>query len=103
MACGNSEEGGEGGMAGFAAVEAEDEFIEISLQMFAAQSVINAETPGFQVRKHSVDGRQNDMRRHRTDDMRLVADMRGSRIGGKPVSLCGRPGGDVFLHEKRAA
>ena len=49
MACGNSEEGGEGGMAGFAAVEAEDEFIEISLQMFAAQSVINAETPGFQV------------------------------------------------------
>ena len=39
------------------------------------------------------------MRRHRTDDMRLVADMRGSRIGGKPVGLCGRPGGDVFLHE----
>jgi hypothetical protein len=33
VACGNSEEGAEGGMAGFAAVEAEGEFIEIGLQM----------------------------------------------------------------------
>ncbi len=35
--------------AALALVEAEGEFIEIGLQMFAAQAVIDAKTPGFQV------------------------------------------------------
>jgi hypothetical protein len=75
MSCRNAKEGSESGVTGLAAIEAEDEFVEIGLQMLEAQAVVNAEAPGFQVRKNSVDAGHNDMRRHWFDDMRLVADM----------------------------
>jgi hypothetical protein len=81
----DAKQGIEGGMPVFAPVEAEDVLIEISLQMLAPQAVIDAKPPGFQVRKQPMDARQDDMRRHRPDDMRLVADMRHAGIGGKPI------------------
>src|SRR5208337_100852 len=49
--------------------------------------------------EHPVNGGQDDMSRHRTDDMWLVADMKGSGIGGKSVRLGGCPGGNVGPHE----
>lgn len=45
----DSEEAAEGGMAGSAAVEAEDELVEIGLQMLASEAVIDAQGPGFEV------------------------------------------------------
>ena len=41
---GDAEEGSECGVPGAPAVEAEDEFIEIGLQVLAAQPVIDAQT-----------------------------------------------------------
>ena len=45
MAGGDAEQGAERGMPGAAAVEAEDELVEIGLQMLAAQAVVDAQAP----------------------------------------------------------
>lgn len=49
MCCGDDEQGAERGMPGKAAIEAEDEFVEIGLEVLAAQAVIDAKahTPAF--------------------------------------------------------
>ena len=80
-----------------AAVEAEGELIEIGLQVFAAQPVINAKPPSFQVRKQPGDAGKDDMRRHRPDDMRLMAEMRHSGIRGKPIGLAVAPVAILFF------
>ena len=49
MGRGDAEQGAEGGMPGAAAVEAEDEFVEVALDVFAAQAVIDAERPAFEI------------------------------------------------------
>src|SRR5512147_2482846 len=48
---GDVEEGAEGGVPGVAAVEAKGEFVEIGLQVFPAQAVIDAECPAFRLAK----------------------------------------------------
>jgi hypothetical protein len=45
----------EGGVAGSASVEAEDEFVEVALEMLSSQSVIDAERPGLGVGEGAVD------------------------------------------------
>ena len=49
MLGGDAEEGSECGMSGAPAVEAEDEFIEIGLEVLAAQPVIDAQGPDLEV------------------------------------------------------
>jgi hypothetical protein len=88
----DAEERDESGMPRFAPVESEHEFIEIDLKMFTTQAVIDTEAPGFQVREHPVDGRHDDMRGHRADDMRFMADVRWAQIGGQAVRLGRRTG-----------
>ena len=53
----DAEQGGEGGVPGFAAIEAEGEFVEVGFEMFAAATVINAERPGLEIGEAPVDGR----------------------------------------------
>ena len=48
---GEAEERAESSVAGFAAVEAKDELIEIGLQMLATQPVVDASRPSFEVGK----------------------------------------------------
>lgn len=48
---GGSEEGSEGCVPGSAPVEAEDERVEVGLQVFAPQTVGDAERPGFRLEK----------------------------------------------------
>ena len=48
-------------MPGAPAVEAEDEFIEVGLEVLAAQPVIDAQGPGLEVGKDSVDPGQHDV------------------------------------------
>ena len=45
MAGGDAEQRAEGGVARAAAVEAKDEFVEVGLEMPAAQAVIDAQSP----------------------------------------------------------
>ena len=50
MPGGDTEQGSEGGMPGAAAVEAKDKFIEVGLEVFAAQPVIDAQGPDPRLR-----------------------------------------------------
>ena len=99
MACCNSKQGIEGGVTRFAPVEAEDKFIEVGLQMFAAQAVIDAKPPAFQVGKQPVDAGHDDVCRHRPDDVRIVAHMGHTGVGGKPIRFGGCAGDNIVLQE----
>ena len=54
MAGGDAEQGAEGGVAGAAAIEAEDELVEVGLEMPAAQAVIDAQGPDLEVGEDAV-------------------------------------------------
>jgi hypothetical protein len=43
------------------AVESEDEFVEIALEVFPSQAVVDAERPGLQVGEDAMDPGQHDM------------------------------------------
>ena len=62
-------------MSGLAAIEAEDEFIEVGLQVRSAQAMVDAFAPGLEVGEGGVDPGQDDVGRHGADDMRVVADL----------------------------
>src|SRR6516162_5724948 len=81
-------------------VEAKDEFIEVGLEVLAAQPVIDAQGPDLEVGKDPVDPRQDDVRGHLADDMGIMGDAGGSRISGPTVGLgsCAR---DEIGGEKR--
>ena len=79
MAGGDAKQGAEGGVTCSAAVEAEDELVEIGLEVLAAQAVIDAQGPDFEVGEDAVHPRQDDMGGHAADDMGIVADARGAR------------------------
>ena len=51
MAGGNAEQGAERGVPGPAAVEAEDELVEIGLQMLAAQAVVDTSAQTLRLEK----------------------------------------------------
>ena len=54
MRRGDAEERAEGGVPGAASVEAEDELIEVGLEVFATQAVIDAERPALEVGEDAV-------------------------------------------------
>ena len=87
-------------MAGAASVESEDELFEVGLQVRASQSVIDAQGPGLQVGKDTVDPGQDDMGGHRPDDVRLMGQVRCTGIAGPAVGLgCGSRG-EVGVEER---
>ena len=90
MAGGDAEQGAEGGVAGAAAVEAEDELVEVGLEMPAAQAVIDAQSPDLEVGEDPVHPGQHDMGGHLADDMGIVTDAGSAGIGGPSVGLGGR-------------
>jgi hypothetical protein len=59
---GDAEEGSEGSVPGAPAVEAEDEFIEVGLEMLAAQPAVDAQHPNLEVGEDPVNPRQDDHR-----------------------------------------
>ena len=78
MRRGDAEERAEGGMSGAASVEAEDELVEVGLEVFATQAVIDAERPDLEVGEDAVDPGQDDMGGHLADDMGIVRDARSA-------------------------
>ena len=61
MRCGDAEQGSESGVPGAAAIEAEGEFIEVGLEVLAAQPVIDAQRPDLEVGEDPVNPRQDDV------------------------------------------
>ena len=78
-------------MPGAPAVEAEDEFIEVGLQVLAAQPVVDAQGPDLEVGEDPVNPGQDDMGGHLADDMRIVGDAGGAGISGQPSVLAVAP------------
>ena len=99
MAGGDAEQGAEGGMPGAAAVEAEDELVEIGLEMLAAQAVIDAQGPDLEVGEDAVHPGQDDMGGHLADDMGIVVDAGSAGIGGPSVGFGGGAGGEIVGDE----
>ena len=67
-------------MPGAPAVEAEDEFIEVGLEVFAAQPVIDAQGPDLEVGEDPVNPREHDVGRDLANDMGIVGDAGGAEI-----------------------
>src|SRR4249920_438378 len=99
-----------------AAIVAKDEFIEISVDVLAAQAVICAEAPSFHQRESAMDPRQDNVARHLADDAWIVPIAGQSRIGRVAIGnqrgsalhvglyeRFDRPGGIVGDHGKADA
>ena len=99
MAGADAEQGSEGGMASAAAVETEHKLIEVGLNMPAAQAVIDAERPDFEVGEDAVHPRQNDVGRHLTDHMGIMMDAGDASITGQSIGLGGSTGGEMGSEE----
>src|SRR6202048_5031556 len=82
-------------MPGASAVEAEEKFIEIRLEVLAAQPVVNAQGPDLEVGEDPVNPGQDDMGGHLADDMGIVGDVGGAGISGPTIRLGGGAGGDI--------
>ncbi len=82
----------EGGGSAVAAVEAEDELVEISLEMLGAQAVIDAQGPALEVGEDAVDSGEHEMARHRPDHMGIMARDRRTGIACPPTVLAVAPG-----------
>jgi hypothetical protein len=92
---GDAEQGSECGVPGASSVEAEDEFIEVGLEVLATQPVINAQGPDLEVREDPVSPREDDVGGHLADDMGIVGDASGAGISRPPIGLGGGPGAEV--------
>ena len=95
MPGGDAEQGSECGVPGAPAIEAKDEFIEVGLEVLAAQPVIDPQGPNLEVGKDPVDPGQHDMSGHLTDDMGIMGDAGGTGIPGPTISLGSGSGGDI--------
>ena len=83
-----------------AAVEAEDELVEIDLEVLAAQAVIDAQGPDLEIGEDAVRAGQDDMGGHFADEMGIVIDTGGVGISRLSVSLRGGAGREIGF-EKR--
>src|SRR3954452_4998419 len=99
MRRGDAEERAEGGVSGAASVEAENKFVEVGLEVFATQAMIDAERPALEISEDAVGPGQHDMGGHAADDMRIVRDTGSAGIPGPAVGLGGGAGGEIGLEE----
>src|SRR3954447_6992870 len=99
MRRGDAEERAEGGVSGAASVEAEDELVEVGLEVFAAQAVIDAQRPALEVGEDTVGPGQHDMGGHAADNMRIMRDIGCTGIPWPAVGLCGGAGGKIGLEK----
>ena len=96
MPGGDAEQGSECGMPGAPAVEAENELIEVGLEVLASQPVIHAQGPDLEVGKDPVDPRQDDVCSHLADDMGIHGvDAGGSGISGPTIGLGSGTGREI--------
>src|SRR5260370_7470921 len=82
-------------MSSAPAVEAEDEFIKVGLEVLAAQPMVDAQGPDLEVGEDPVNPRQDDVSGHLADDMGIVGDAGGAGISGPTIGLGGSAGGEI--------
>src|SRR3954470_16562687 len=99
MRRGDAEERAEGGVSGAASVEAEDELVEVGLEVFPTQAVIDAERPALEIGEDAVGPGQHDMGGHAADDMRIVRDAGSTGIPCPAVGFGGGAGGEIGLEK----
>src|SRR4051794_11294324 len=99
MRRGDVEERAEGGVSGTASVEAEDELVEVGLEVFAPQAVIDAERPALEIGEDAVGPGQHDMGGYTTHDRRIVLDAGGTEVPRPAVGLGDGAGGEIGLEE----
>jgi len=92
---GDAEEGSECGVPGAPAVEAEDEFVEVRLQVASAQPVIDAQGPHLEVGEDPVNPRQDDVGGHLADDMGIVGEAGSAGISWPAIGLGGGTGAEI--------
>src|SRR5215468_8506798 len=83
------------GVPGAPAVEAEDKFIEVGLEVFAAQPVIDAQGPDLEVGEDPVNPREHDVGGHLANDMGIVGDAGGAGISRPTIGLGGATAAEV--------
>ncbi len=79
-------------MPGSPAVEAEEEFIEVALEVLAAEPVVDAQSPDLEFGEDPVNPGHDDMGGHLADDVGIVGDAGVSR---PTIRLGGGAGSDV--------
>ena len=79
--CGKSKQGVKRDMPMEAPIVAEQEFIEIAVDVLAAQAVICAEAPSLHQRESAMNPRQDNVARHLADDAWIVPIAGQPRIG----------------------
>ncbi len=90
----DAQEGAEGGFRGVASIEAEHELVEVGLEMLAAQAVIDAEAPAFEVGEEAMNLGQQHVGGRRPDDLGVVFDVLQLGIAGPAVAGHGGAGSD---------
>src|SRR5271166_1683186 len=98
--CGEREDRFERDVPVKAAIVAKYEFLEVGVDMFAAQAMIRPQRPALQQREGAVAPGQDDVGRHVSDNARIVPVIaREPRIGGVAVGDQRRAGPHVGAHE----
>src|SRR5438270_12920663 len=100
MGRGDAEERAEGGVSGAASVEAEDELVEVGLEVFSTQAMIDAERPALEIGEDAVGPGQHDMSGHAADNMRIVRDAGSTGVSCPAVGLGGGAGGEIGREER---
>ena len=89
----------EGNMPIKTAVVAEDELVEVGVDVLAAKAVIGPEAPTLQEGEHPMNPLEGNVRRHVADDAGIVPIFGDTRIRGVPVGDQRRAWRDVGLDE----
>src|SRR5271170_5344134 len=69
--------------------------IEVGLEVFATQPVVDAQGPHLEVGEDPVNPWQDDMGGHLADDVGIVDDAGGAGISGPAIGLGGSAGAEV--------
>jgi len=77
---GSTKQGSEDAMPDAPTIEAEDEFLEVGLQVLTAQPMIGAQGPDLEVAKDPVHPGQDNMGADLADDVRIVVDADGAGV-----------------------
>ena len=86
-------------MAGSAPVEAEDELVEVGLQVLASETVVDAQRPGLEVGEDAMNPGQDDMGGHVSNDVGVVCDAGRAGVAGPAVGPGSGAGGEVGAQE----
>ena len=105
-----AEESVEGDVPRSASIEAEDELVEVVLQVDPSQTVVDTEAPTLEVGEQAKGPGQDDVRRHRADGDRLVLDLgdvldrttnHGHQLGRRGYRAPGQRRGSRFCQSRR--